>query len=75
MPEELHFVNRVTSELFIARTIVKPKYSTLMKVVSSSQYLFGHKIEKSITQGVTQKTMGSYVTQGRKAGPEILRFL
>lgn len=82
MSEELHFVNRVASELFIARTIIKPKYSTLMKVTSSPQYLlFGHEIQKTVAQAVdalssvTQKIMDLYVTQGSKAGPEIRRFL
>lgn len=53
MPGDLHFVSRVARELVIARVIVKPKYSTLMKVNSFPQYLLlGHEIEKTITQAV-----------------------
>lgn len=74
LPGELQFVNRVASELFIDRTIVKPKKIPPLEVASSLQHLLfvhGNQRTWKSVQAVTQKIMGLDLPQRRKVGPVI----
>lgn len=66
----------MSSELFIARTIVKRKKSTPLQVASSLRHLlFVHGNQRIMVQSVIQKIMALDLPQRRKVGPVIRQLV